>query len=56
MFEVGQEYLGYSVVAVEGDRVTIITPAGIDLSFSVSGITGGLKEVLCLIGIPAACQ
>lgn len=56
MFEVGQEQFGYKVVEVNGDRVTIISPAGFSIDFSVSGITGGLKEVLCLIGIQAACD
>ncbi len=51
MLQVGDEYLGYSVVATDGDTVTILTPGDIHISFSRAGITGGLREVLGLIGI-----
>lgn len=53
---VGDSFLGYDVIAVDGDMVTIKTPGNIAISFSVSGITGGLQDILCMIGIAGACD
>lgn len=61
MIEVGDEYLGYSVIATDGDYITIVVPLlpgaplGPTLIVSKSGIEGGLKELLCIIGVSAAC-
>jgi len=53
---VGDSFLGYDVIATDGDFVTIKAPSNITFSFSVSGIQGGLKAVLCMIGIAGACD